>query len=67
VVKPAKVKVPPSKHPLAAREHVGARDSAGKANRADIRREAPRVSAPRGSVKRAERGSQPRSGKPGKK
>lgn len=57
----------PSKHPLAPREHLGARDSGGKATRTDIRREAPRVSAPRASVKTAERGSQPRSSKAGKK
>ena len=60
------VNVPPSKHPLAAREHVGARDSGGKATRTDIRREAPRVSAPRASAKTAERGGQHRSNKAGK-
>ena len=67
LAKKATVKVLPGKHPLAPREHVGARDSGGKATRTDIRREAPRVSAPRASVKTAERGSQPRSNKSGKK
>ena len=63
----ASPKATAKKHPLAPREHAGARDSGGKATRTDIRREAPRVSAPRASVKTAERGSQPRSSKAGKK
>ena len=67
LAKNATAKALPCKHPLAPREHVGARDSGGKATRTDIRREAPRVSAPRASVKTAERGGQPRSSKAGKK
>jgi hypothetical protein len=55
------------KHPLTAREHSRARDISGKATRAEIRREAPRVSAPRTSAKPAERGGQQRSKKAGKK
>ncbi|MEI6358633.1 MAG: hypothetical protein WCP53_16265, partial [Verrucomicrobiota bacterium] len=51
------------KHPLAAKEHPGARTTSGKAGRTDIRKEAPRVSAPRTSAKPAERGGQHRSNK----
>lgn len=58
--------VPGKKHPLAAREHPGARTMSGKATRTDIRRETPRISAPRTSGKPPERGGQPRSKKSGK-
>ena len=54
------------KHPPAAKEHPGARAAGGKANRTDIRKETPRVSAPRASAKPAERGGQQRSKKAGK-
>ena len=54
------------KHPLAAREHPGARDISGKATRTDIRKESPRVQAPRASGKPTERGGQQRSNKSGK-
>lgn len=51
------------KHPPAAKEHPDARSTSGKAGRTDIRKEAPRVSAPRTSAKPAERGGQHRSNK----
>lgn len=51
------------KHPLATKEHPDARSTSGKAGRTDIRKEAPRVSAPRTSAKPAERGGQHRSKK----
>ncbi len=50
-----------SKHPSNPRENPAARDSRGTATRAEIRRETPRVAAPRQSARRAERHSQPRS------
>lgn len=50
-----------SKHPLDPRENPAARDSRGKASRAEIRRETTRVAAPRASGRRPERHSQPRS------
>jgi|GEM_PF-6547783 len=53
-----------SKKPLAPVEHPGARDSAGKANRTEVRRVAPRAVAPRKTGKPAERSSQPRSNIP---
>jgi hypothetical protein len=53
-----------SKKPLAPVEHPGARDSAGKASRTEIRRVAPRATAPRKTGKPAERSSQPRSNIP---
>jgi hypothetical protein len=53
-----------SKKPLAPVEHPGARDSAGKASRTEIRRVAPRATAPRKTGKPAERSSQPRSSIP---
>lgn len=65
----ASIALPPvvgKKHPLAAKEHPDARATSGKASRTDIRKEAPRVSAPRASAKPAERGGQHRSNKAGK-
>ena len=56
-----------TKKPLAAAEHPGARDSRGKATRTEVRQVAPRGKAPRASAKPAERSSQPRSKKAGKK
>ncbi len=54
------------KHPPASKEHPDARGTSGKPGRTDIRKEAPRVSAPRASAKPAERGGQHRSNKAGK-
>lgn len=65
----ASIALPPvagKKHPLAAKEHPDARATSGKPGRTDIRKEAPRVSAPRASAKPAERGGQHRSNKAGK-
>ena len=65
----ASIALPPvagTKRPPAAKEHPGARATSGKATRTDIRKEAPRVSAPRASSKPAERGGQHRSNKAGK-
>ena len=65
----ASIALPPvvgKKHPLAAKEHPDARTTSGKASRTEIRKEAPRVSAPRASAKPAERGGQHRSNKAGK-
>lgn len=52
------------KVPLAPREHPGARDRRGKANRTQLRHEVHRVAAPRESLRPAERSRQPRSHKP---
>ena len=54
------------KHPPASKEHPDARGTSGKAGRTDIRKEAPRVAAPRASARPAERGGQPRSKRAGK-
>lgn len=56
-----------TKKPLAPKENPGARDSRGKASRAEVRAVAPRASAPRRTGKPPERSSQPRSHKAGKK
>jgi hypothetical protein len=52
-----------TKRPLDAREYPAARDSRGKASRAEIRREGTRIAAPRASNRTAERGNQSRSHK----
>ncbi|MBI5774707.1 MAG: hypothetical protein HZA89_13305 [Verrucomicrobia bacterium] len=49
------------KKPLDRRENPLARDARGTASRAEIRRETPRVAAPRQSNRPAERRGQPRS------
>ncbi|MFM7215944.1 MAG: hypothetical protein ACKO3H_13810, partial [Verrucomicrobiota bacterium] len=51
------------KHPLDPRENPAARDSRGTATRTEIRREAPRVTGPRLSLRPAERSGQDRSHK----
>jgi len=56
-----------TKKPLAAQEHPEARDSRGKASRAEIRNITHLDKAPRSSAKPAERSSQPRSHKAAKK
>jgi hypothetical protein len=55
------------KHPLDAREHALARDSRGKPLRTELRKEVKRISGPRQSLRPAERRSQSRSHKAGKK
>jgi hypothetical protein len=55
------------KRPSNPMEKPSARDSQGKAGRAEIRREEPRRSAPRATARTPERGNQPRSHKSGKK
>lgn len=55
------------KRPTNPRQNPAARDSKGKASRAEIRREEPRRTAPRTTGRAPERGNQPRSHKSGKK
>ncbi len=52
-----------NKSQLAPREHPGARDSRGKADRTEVRHEVHRIAAPRESLRTAERARQPRSHK----
>ena len=54
-----------TKKPVDPRENPAARDVRGTASRTEIRREAPRVAAPRASQRPAERSRQPRSRKAG--
>jgi hypothetical protein len=54
-----------AKRPADPRENPAARDVRGTANRTEIRREAPRVTAPRASQRPTERSGQPRSRKAG--
>ena len=60
-IRSAAGKTLPTKHPLDPRENPAARDSRGTATRTEIRRESPRVTAPRESGRTPERHSQPRS------
>jgi hypothetical protein len=60
------VVAPATKRASDPREYPAARDARGTANRTEIRRESPRVAAPRASNRTAERGNQPRSHAPGK-
>lgn len=54
-----------AKKPADPRENPAARDVRGTASRTEIRRESPRVTAPRASQRPAERSGQPRSRKAG--
>ncbi len=54
------------KRPTDPGQNPAVRDSKGKASRTEIRREAPRRSAPRQTGRAPERGNQPRSHKSGK-
>jgi len=56
-----------TKHPLAPHEHPDARGTGGNPGRAEIRRESPRVSAPRATQRTPERSNQPRTHKAPKK
>jgi len=56
-----------TKRPSDPRENPAARDSRGTASRAEIRKENPRVPAPRASNRPVERRGQPRSRKAGSK